>query len=102
MSKNKLVGNFSADGNSSELDWGGRFVGHISAYGTFGSGTVTLQYSLDAGATWNAVDTTNLAFTADGNGNFELPFCKLRINLAGSTTPDIDYVIDSVSAISQK
>ena len=91
----------AADGSSAVLDWDGRFVGHFSAYGTFGGGTASLQYSTDGGSNYRDVDSTNLAFTADGQGNFELPKCKLKVVLAGATSPSLSVYVTGISAISQ-
>lgn len=81
----------TADGNGDVYEWPGG-VGTLHSYGTFGSGTVTLQASFDQGTTFDAADTTNLAFTADGMANFDLPRCQIRANLAGSSGASVSAV----------
>lgn len=86
--------NFTADGDSGVIDWNPNFSGHFMCEGTFGSGTATLKYSLDGGATYIAADSTDLAFTVDGASNFVLPECKLKVTLSGSTSPNLNcYVV---------
>lgn len=80
----------------------------LYVYGTFGSGTASLLVSPDGGGTYiNVTDSlgNNIAFTANGVVNFELygngdPIAnktvKLRLTLAGATSPDLNYVIDDV------
>jgi hypothetical protein len=72
---------------------------------TFGSGTLSFQYSLDDGVTWKTVNSADAAlaftaaeFTADVLGlTFELPKCQVRFSLSDSTDPDIDYFIKSLA-----
>lgn len=77
----------TTDGNGNAADWpGGR--GAFVAYGTFGSGTVKLQWSPDDGTTWLDVDKsgeTYVTLTANGSGGFELPASQIRAALSGST-----------------
>ena len=101
MSLKVISETLSADGSSAVLDWDGRFVGHFAAHGTFGSGTATLEYSLDDGSNYFSVDSTNLAYTEDGQGNFELPKCKLRVTVSGSISPTIAVTVIPIAAISQ-
>ncbi len=84
----------TADGQTaaaSVLPWvGGRGV--FTAFGTFGSGTLKLQVSHDAGTTWIDVDRsgdTFVTFTTNGQGGFELGNCLLRTSLSGATAPTI-------------
>lgn len=78
-----------ANVNGAAFDWpGGRGV--FSAFGTFGGGTVALQWSPDGGTTWLAVDRgtdTFTTLTAAGAGGFELPACQIRAALTGATAP---------------
>lgn len=79
--KHQLLSNASATGG--EFIWqGGR--GHFAAVATWGGGTVKLQYLGPNGTTWidAGPDTT---LTADGGGNFELPPCRIRANVATAT-----------------
>jgi len=81
----ELVSNASATG-SAVLWKGGR--GMFSAVATWGGGTVKLQILLPDGATWVDVDKSGDTFvtlTADGLGEFELPSCSIRANIATST-----------------
>ena len=108
MAKEKVSGTLTANGAGTVVDWTGRRVGNITAYGTFGGGTLVFQYSLDGGTTWKTVNSvsadlvaTPLSFTEDTNGlNFEAPKCKVRFNLSGATSPDIDYFISPLTCIS--
>lgn len=88
----------TADGQTTAIDWpGGRGV--FVAWGTFGSGTVKLQQSPDAGTTYIDVDRsgdTYVTFTVNGQGGFELPPCKLRTSLSGSTAPILYAGVQSV------
>jgi hypothetical protein len=81
----------TADANGAAADWhGGRGV--FSAFGTFGSGTVKLQWSPNDGTTWLNVDKsgdTYVTYTANGSGGFELPACKIRAVLSGSTAASV-------------
>lgn len=81
----------TTDGNGNAADWpGGR--GAFAAYGTFGSGTVKLQWSPDDGTTWLDVDRsgdTYVTFTANGSGGFELPACQIRAVLSGSSAASV-------------
>lgn len=81
----------TGDGQTTAIVWtGGRGV--FTAWGTFGGGTVTLQWSPDSGVTWMNVDRsgdTFTTFTSNGTGGFELGSCSLRCSLAGSTAPNI-------------
>lgn len=96
--------NFAADGNSSEINntpvkckvnlYGGATVND-------GGGTTILQVSPDGGTTWVAVPSyTTTAFAANELELSDNVYGNdFRINLAGATTPDLDYdvVVDEVS-----
>lgn len=91
-------GTFSANGNSSEFN-----ITHIDgsastvlASGDFGGGTLTLQISPDSGTTWiNSGSDGQL--TAAGFFKYEFTNAAKsgqligRLNLAGATSPDVDY-----------
>lgn len=94
----KLVGNFSSDGNSSAIivRAGATLFLGSSAASNFGGGTVTVQVKgpdpagTAAGLWYNSADT----YTAGDVDN--LVFAKtseVRLNLASSTSPDLDYAI---------
>lgn len=80
-----------------------RYFATVSVYGTFDSGTVTMQYSPDGGTT--KLDITNdagtaLTFTANGGRNIELGFgdgqnpLKIYATMTGATSPDVTAQID--------
>ncbi|SFH96573.1 hypothetical protein [Planctomicrobium piriforme] len=81
----------TADGNSTAFDWPGG-VGVMIANSTFGSGTVKLQMSPDdpTGTPTNWVDVTSISMTAAGTVRFELPPCKVRCVLSGSTAASLN------------
>ena len=85
----------TADGDTTEFDWPGG-TGSMSGQGTFSSGTLTLRFSLDGGTTYNDVTdgTDTASLTASGVVGFEVNFpCKMKLTLAGATTPDIDTAV---------
>lgn len=83
----------TANGTTTPAFWaGGR--GSFSAWGTFGGGTAKLQQSPNNGVTWIDVDRsgdTYVTFTANGEGNFELSPCLIRVSLAGATSPSLSF-----------
>lgn len=73
-----LLSNASATGSA--VAWPGG-AGAVSAEGTFGGATLTLQaYS----ANGTAVSTT-VTFTAAGWGTFTLPPCRILMAVSGGT-----------------
>lgn len=62
--------------------------------GTFGSGTVTMEFSPDGGTTWA---TTGAAKTADGMASADVPSGMLRLTLTGATSPNLNAWIGPVS-----
>lgn len=87
--------NFTADGDSEVIEWSGRFNCHFAAAGTWGGGTAKLQHSLDGGSTY--IDVADASLSADGMvGGIPLPQCKLKINLAGATAPDMAAYVRAV------
>lgn len=88
--ESSITHTFSADGDSTEIQWpGGKGV--YGATGTWGGGTLSLQFSFDGGASDIPAGTEG-DLTDDGSKSklFELPVCKLKLVLAGSSSPDID------------
>lgn len=77
---------FSADGNSATIAWPGGY-GSMLASGTWGSGTLKLQFTINGGTTW--VDVASISLTANGHKEFNIGSCHLRMNLAGATNPAI-------------
>lgn len=82
-----VVHTFAADGQSKAIVWPGG-DGVLIGIGTdFGSGSLSVQTSLDDGATWGNVGT---ALTDDGSVVVTLPANKLvRLSLSGSTSPTL-------------
>lgn len=76
-----LASNVSATGEW--VRWpGGK--GTFLVHATFGGGTVKLQVMGPDAST--AIDVgSNTTLTADGGGNFELPKCYIRCNIATAT-----------------
>lgn len=75
----ELLSNASAD--SAVMQWpGGR--GWFSAKATWGGGNVVLKYLLPDGATYAPAHT---ALTADGGVAFELPPCRVFVDVTTAT-----------------
>lgn len=88
--------NITADGNSAEFNWSGskrNAIGHFRAEGSFGGGTLKLQFKAVDSDTFVDVGS-EVTLTADGNGAFRLPSGKLRVNMASSTTPNVNFDIN--------
>jgi len=79
----------SGNGNSAAWDHVGGMC-TCAFVGTFSSGTAKLQFSPDDGSNFYDVDATNAALTADGVFDVQIAACKLRVNLAGASSPDVD------------
>lgn len=76
------------------------WVGTVFIYGTFGSGTITLQLSPNAGTTKiTAKDSSGTAVTAtandirvipvSGTGSSNSENISIWVNMAGSTSPSV-------------
>lgn len=85
---------FAADGNGASQSFDFSFSNaQFVAFGTFGSGTVKLQFSpdykgSDATATW--IDTAGISLTANGSKGFRESFGnRIRPVLSGSTNPTL-------------
>jgi hypothetical protein len=77
----------SSNANSTVIDWHGG-DGTLASTGTFSSGTVKLQASVDGGTTFFDAkdgDGANLTVAADGAFSFSIGSCKLRANMSGAT-----------------
>jgi len=84
----------SADGQTAAYTWPGG-LGLFTAYGTFGSGTAKLQYSVDDGTTY--IDAgADSEFTSDDGIVFELPNCLARADLSGYTSPTLNIKIEEL------
>lgn len=80
----------AADGQTTKVFWpGGK--GTFAGEGTFGGGTLKLQWRPDAN--WTYIDVASASLTAAGYKNFEIAKGEIRIDLAGATTPTVDTFI---------
>lgn len=86
--------NLTADGNSAVFY--ARDSVHVRATGTWGTGTLTLQWEDDqATPVWTAFPGTS-SWTTDANALVDLPGAgvyKCRLNLAGASSPDLDITV---------
>lgn len=90
-------GSFSADGNT---DWylvNSNDDVHIAAVNDFGSGTINLQQRI-SGTARPVRDRDNadaaITFTDDFDDVYQFKSGDvIRLNLSGSTSPDIDWII---------
>ena len=91
---NRVAGTLSADGSSAIITTRGGPV-FISGTGTFGTGTLTLEYRLENN-TFVAVDATIVCtLTAAGSllsADFP-PAITLRLTLSGATAPSLNYIL---------
>ena len=82
-----LTETISSNANSTVIDWHGG-DGTVAATGSFNSGTIKLQASIDGGTTFFDAkdgDGANLTLTTDGAFSYSIGSCKLRANMAGAT-----------------
>ena len=81
-----LLNNIAVTGDGPVVTWPGG-IGTYQITGTFGGTTATLLASITNGTTENAYTSigTNSVLTANGICNFELPPCKIKVNLTGGT-----------------
>tara|TARA_B100000686_G_C16632527_1_gene885498 strand:+ start:111 stop:392 length:282 start_codon:yes stop_codon:yes gene_type:complete len=92
-----VVGNLTADGTTDFQTVVSDGV-HVSITGTFGSGTVTLQ-QLDARGNAVSIYNGGTALTATANNDIYISLYRgdtIRLSLAGSSSPDIQYKITGV------
>jgi hypothetical protein len=84
---------FTADGNVDiTVEAGKEYV--LSAFGTFGSGTLTANWLTPAGTAVAFRDgTANIAFTANGGAVLTAPTTRVRLTLAGSTSPALNALL---------
>lgn len=77
--------------------------GQFSAWGTFGGGTVTLQFSPDGGTTWvNATDSNGnaISFTAGRAIPIKCPHGELlQCVLSGATSPSINAKMQVLNGV---
>lgn len=92
-------GQFTADGNTDWYVMPKQGHVHIAGAGTFGSGTITIQQQIN-GTTYSVLDGTQTALTYTAAFDEVLYFGagdRFRLNLAGSTTPALDWKISGMS-----
>lgn len=85
----ELTNPITEDGSQTVVPKPGReYV--FAAQGTFGGGTLSLEWSFD-GTTWTPVADSNgpIAFTEGGGTIFAAPAGNLRVTLADSTDAEI-------------
>jgi hypothetical protein len=89
-----MTQNFTTN-SSVELTWR-KGEGQLAAQGSFGGGTLALEYSLDDGSTWTLLeDDPASSLTADGSFAFrsmgtDSSSYRLRVSLTGATSPDLN------------
>lgn len=77
----------SADGSTAPVNVPLDGTYSLFAFGTFGTGTLTIEASPDKGTTWFAV----VAFTANGRESHYLSANEIiRATLSGATAPTVD------------
>lgn len=86
-----LTENLTDNGTTATLSWDGG-VGYYAAQGSFGSGTVKLEYSFDGGSNYLTTESAGWLSSA-GSKQFSLPVCQLRLSLTGATSPDLNLYI---------
>jgi hypothetical protein len=92
--KNYVSGTFAADGQSTSILCASTALVFVGGAGgtTFGSGTVTVQFKgpdnqwYNSSETMTARDVKNITLTVP---------TEIRLDLSGSTAPDLDYAIQS-------
>ena len=82
-----LIGNLSADGNTPSFNCGGGNEAIIVVEGNFGSGTASIQIQ---GTSGNWVTLTDGTGTSDFAKRVFAANGELRVNLASSTSPDLN------------
>jgi hypothetical protein len=84
-----------ADGNSvAFVSRGGNNI--LAAWGTFGGGTVKLQWNSDGAGTWIDYTPQNgvaLTLLANGTLAFRLMPGQFRVALTGSAGPSVNYLV---------
>lgn len=88
---------FSADGNGSWVAFQHTRELGFSGQGTWGGGTVTLQYSNDGGTTAITVADVSLAANGTHAGTIRASYGTLfRPVLAGATSPNLKITLGEV------
>ena len=90
-----LTQTLSANGSTTGIPWSGN--GTMFATGTFGSGSLKIQFSPDGGTTWlDGKDASGsvMFITAPDLLTFSVGNCYVRANLTGAaTSPSIKVSI---------
>lgn len=86
-----LTANLTDNGSTAVIDWDGG-VGYYAAHGTFGGGTLKLEYSFDNGGNYIPSESSGWLASAAGK-QFHLPPCKLRMTLSGAASPNLSVYI---------
>lgn len=68
----------------------------VTVRGTFGSGSIEIQYS-DAAGSEASVDATNLTFSANGSYNIEIGSGYILPVRTGGSSMDVDVVLTPIS-----
>ena len=111
MARSQIQNPLTADGRSDHLTIkntprqnGSNITKTVFVTGTFGSGTATLQASIDSGVTW--FDVTNASgaveFTENSGVNIDIASDPqnpviVAINLAGATSPNLILTVFDAS-----
>ena len=86
---------FDVDGDGTAVSFNGGDINFgPSEASTYGSGTIVLKKSPDAGVTYQEIgdsETSGAGATADGDKTARLGPCLLKPVLSGSTTPSIVF-----------
>jgi len=86
----------TADGDSDIISWPGG-VAEFQAQGDFGTGTAKVQWRMNSDQSWT--DVSGASLTSDGRASFDIGPCTLKVNLAGSSNPDLDIRVAKRSTI---
>lgn len=87
----QLLTNLTTNAAGSAFDWiGGE--GFFLGAGTFGSGTLKLEYSPNGGTTWYSLGST-YQITAVGGIFVKLPAGKIRASVTGGSAASISALL---------
>jgi hypothetical protein len=90
--------NITADGNTTVPEWRSGLRGCVGTKGTFGSGTLSLEFAVidsAGGIVWGSFGSS-ADLTAEGGYEFVSPGSQIRFVMASSSTPDVDVNISKV------
>lgn len=91
----------TANGQTEGVAISGRFI--VSAFGSFGSGTLVVQYQPISGGPWISVkdfiSSTALAFTSNDSAEIALgEGSQVRASLSGATNPSLKFVLARIQS----